>query len=877
MSWIKRTFSRHDLYNDLHEEIRLHMEERVEQLMREGMSRQDAEQAARRAFGNRTALEERSREVWQWPTLESIAADLRFAVRQLRRSPGFTLTAVLTLALGIGANAVVFGLMDTLILKPVNVPAGKSLYTIANVKGGFPGQSYPDYVDLRDRNRSFDGMLVFEISKAGLDTDGNPAPVWLYTAGGNYFDVLGVQPYLGRFFHATDEHGPNSAPYIVLSYAYWASHLQGDRNVVGRVVRLNKHPYTILGVAPQEFRGTELFYAPDLWAPIVNQQEIEGSTNLDSRGNRGRWVVGRLKAGVTPAQATADLNSVASWLAKAYPKDDEGIAFMLARPGLAGDMLGRPVHAFVAGLMLLSGLILLAACANLGSLFSARAEDRSREVALRLALGSSRARILRQLLTEALLVSFAGGAAGLACSIALLRALSAWQPVPDMPIELAVTPDALTCIVALLLTLVSALLFGMVPVRQVLRANPYQGIKAAGTGAFGQRRITLRDLLLAGQIAVCAVLVTSSLVAVRGMLRSLQSNFGFVPENTLQVSTDLNMAGYSAEQTEAVQRRMLDAVMRIPGVKSSAYADRVPLNMGWSSNAVFRDSATDYKMADATLEAMEYFVSPGYFQAAQTTLLQGREFAWNDGKDAPKVAVVNQEFAREIFGSDSNAIGRFFKIWNGTRVEVVGVALDGKYATLSESPKPAMFLPILQTTSSRTLFLVRSNRSPQDLAPAVQHALHEIDAGMPLTIDTWEQELGTALFAARAASIALGVLGALGAMLAITGIFGMAAYSVSKRLRELGIRIALGARRKQILATALGRVLRLLAIGSLAGLLMGMAATKVLSFVVYQATPGDPVVLAGAVVTMLLLGLVAAWIPAQRALAADPLILLRED
>lgn len=873
-----RSLFRHTaVEGELEEELQFHLENQVAKLIRSGLSREEAMRLARIQFGGLDQVKGHCREARGVTFVETLAQDLRYGFRMLRKSPGFTVVAVITLALGIGANAVVFSLVDSLLLKPMNVPGGKNLYTIENHKGGFPGQSYPDYVDLRDRTHSFDGMLVCEISTAGLDSDGNPTPIWLYTASGNYFDVLRIQPYLGRFFHAADEHGPNSAPIVVLSYAYWSSHFQGDRGVVGRIVRLNKHPYAILGVAPQGFRGTELFYAPELWAPIVNQQEIEGTSDLEARGTRGRWVVGRLKEGVTQAQATADMNSVGAWLARSYPKEDEGIGFKLARPGLAGDMLGGPVHAFVAGLMLLAGLVLLAACANLGSLFSARAEDRSREVALRLALGSSRGRILRQLLAEAVLVSLLGGAAGLAGSVVLLRGLSAWQPVPDMPITLAVNPDAHTYVVALLLALTSGLLFGIVPVRQVRETNPYQGIKAGATGAVGGRRIKLRDVLLAGQITVCAVLVTSSLVAVRGMARSLKSDFGFVPDNTLQVTTDLNMAGYKLDRAAEMQRRMLETVLSIPGVTAAAYADRIPLNLGWSSNAVFKESATDYKMANATLEAMEYFVSPGYFQAAETTLLQGRAFTWNDSKDAPHVAVVNAEFARRVFGSESKAVGGFFKIWNGTRIQVVGIAEDGKYATLSESPKPAMFMPILQSPSSRTSFLVRSNRNSQDMAPQLQRALHELDAGMPLTVNTWERELGTALFAARAASIALGVLGVLGAMLAITGISGMAASSVSKRLRELGIRIALGARRKEVLKTALGRVFRLLAIGSAVGLLLGLAATRLLSFIVYQATPRDPLVLVGVVSTMLLLGLVAAWIPSQRALRADPLILLREQ
>jgi predicted permease len=804
------------------------------------------------------------------------AQDLRYALRQLRKSPGFTIAAVLTLALGICANAVVFSLLNELVLRPLNVPGGQNLYQIERAKGE-PSESYPDYVDLRDRSRSFDGLIAYEMSTAGLDSDGRTAPIWLYTASGNYFDVLGIQPYLGRFFHGSDEHGMDSAPYVVLSYAYWQSHFQGDRGVVGRVVRVNKYSYTILGVAPAGFRGTELFYTPDLWAPIVNQQQIEGWGNLDSRDNRGRWVIGRLRSGITPAQARADLNSMAAYLAKSYPKEDDGMAFRLARPGLAGDMLGGPVHAFVSGLMLLAGLILLAACANLGGLFAARAADRTREVALRLALGSSRGRIVRQLLTEAVLVSTAGGTLGMAGSVLLLRMLSAWRPDPIFPISLNIRPDLLTYAVALLLALGSGFLFGMVPVRQVLKTDPFQGIKSGTGGWTNSRRITLRDLLLGAQIAVCTVLVTSSLVAVRGMIRSLHSDFGFVPQNVLQVNTELNMAGYRGEQAAAMQKRMLAAVETIPGVTAAAYAGGIPLNAGWSENTVFTDSTTDYRSSNAAAHPMEYSVSPGYFHAAGTTLLQGRDFTWDDKQGAPRVAVVNREFARVLFGSEANAIDNSFKFGDGTRVRVVGIVEDGKYKTLSEEPQPAMFLSMLQSPSTWTWMIARANHNAQDLAPVLEQTLRSLDEGLPLTINTWDKELGTALLPARAASIALGVLGGLGAMLSITGIFGMAAYSVSKRLRELGIRVALGAQRKEVLMAALGRAFKLLAFGSAAGLLVGILASRVLAFVVYEATPRDPLVLVGVVVSMALLGLVATWIPARRALSIDPVILLREE
>lgn len=803
--------------------------------------------------------------------------DLRHAVRQLRKSPGFAFAGFLTLAVAIAANAVVFSLLNQLVLRPLNVPGGDRLYQVEQADGGEPSQSYPDYVDMRDRNRTFDGLIAYEISTAALDSDGKPARVWMYTASGNYFDVLGIQPHLGRFFRGTDEHGPNSAPYIVLSYDYWRSHFQSDPQIVGHMVRLNKFSYTILGVAPEGFRGTELFYAPALWAPVVNQQQIEGISDLEARSNRGRWVIGRLKNGVTSAQATADLNTIAANLTKTYPDTNDGIRFKLGRPGLAGDMLGTPVHAFVGGLMLLAALILLAACANLGGLFAARAADRRREVALRLALGSSRGRIVRQLLTEAVAVAVVGGAIGIAVSIVLLRALSDWHPDPILPINLDIRAGMPTYVVALLLALVSGLLFGMVPTRQVLNTQPLLGIKSEAISWGIARRFTLRDWLLGAQIAMCAVLVTSSLVAVRGMLRSLRSNFGFVPQNALQVNTDLNMAGYKGDQVALMQKRMLSAVEQIPGVNAAAYANGIPLNLGWSQNTVFKDTTTDYRGSNAAAHPMEYYVSPGYFHAASTNLLQGRAFTWDDKKDAPRVAVVNREFARTVFGSDERALDNSFKLSGGTRIRVVGIVEDGKYQTVSEEPQPAMFLPILQAPSSWTWMIIRGDRNVQDLAPLVEQALRGVDPGLPVTIHTWDKELGSAMLPARAASIALGVLGGLGAMLSVTGIFGMAAYSVSKRLRELGIRVALGAQRWEVLGVALGRAFKVLAFGSAVGLLLGLLASRVLGYIVYQATPRDPIVLVGVVMSMALLALLATWVPARRALSVDPVILLREE
>jgi len=808
----------------------------------------------------------------------SLVQDIRYSWRTMRRSPGFLVVAVLTLALAIGANAVVFGVLNALILRPLSVPQAESLYAIERLStpGHILFESYPNYLDLRDRNRSFDGLAAYDIAAAGLDTGRDLSRVWVEETSGNYFDVLGIQPFLGRFFHGSDEHGPNSAPYIVLTHTYWHDHFQDDRNVVGRIVQLNKHPFTILGVAPPEFHGTLVFAHPDLFVPMLSQEQVEGWNGLSDRGNPWVFMVmGHLKAGVTPAQAIADLNSIGSYLEKTYPKDNSKMTFVLARPGLFGDYVGRPILAFMTGLMLLAGLILLAACANLGSLFGARAADRSREVALRLALGSSRKRILRQLFTEAMLISIVGGAVGLWGSVLLLRGLSIWHPIPQFPVHMPVTPDAKVYGVALLLSFGSGFLFGAVPVRQILRTNPYEVVKSGSTSGMG-RKVTIRDLLLAGQIAICAVLVTSSLVAVRGLVRSLHSNFGFEPWNAMLAITDLTMAGYSGDRVPEMQRRMIDALETIPGVKSVGLVDQLPLDSQYSV-PIFTDKTTDLSSANIAAEGITCAISPEYFHAAGTVLLSGRNLTWHDDKNVPRVAVINQEFARRIFGSAANAMGRYYKLRDGTRVQVVGIVEDGKYGTLTEDPQPAMFVPILQSPSNQTYLVVRSDRDPQPLAPAMRSKLRDLDAGLPFLIQTWTKDLDGALFPSRVATLSLGVLGMIGAMLSITGIFGMAAYSVSKRLKELGIRMALGAQRKEVLQAALGRAFKLLATGSAAGLLLGLLASRVLALIVYQATPRDPLVLASVVLAMALLGLLATWIPARRALSIDPMILLREE
>ena len=871
-------FGRSATDSEIDDELRAHILHRADDLERSGIDRAEAERRARIEFGGQMKIREQCQDASGGVSLESLARDIRYTVRVLRKAPGFTLVAIATLALAIGANTVVFAALNAVILRPLDVPRAGSLYSIHRVTDSSAGVSYPDYLDVRDRNRSFEDLAAYNFMLAGIESSDTPSRAWLVAASGNYFDVLGIQPYLGRFFHASDERGDNSAPFAVLSYAYWHGHFQEDPAVVGRVVRLNKHQFTIIGVAPRGFHGTLLFGAPDLFVPMVNQEQIEGTNVLHARAKR--WIfmsMGHLKAGVTAAQAADDVNAISALLEKEYPNDHRHMKLTLSRPSLYGDYMGRPVRAFLTALMLLAGLILLAACANLGSLFAARAADRSREIALRLALGAGRVRVLRQLFTESLLISIAGGAIGLWGSILLLQSVASWRPFPEYPINLPVTPDATVYAVSVALAVASGLLFGAVPVRQILRTDPYAIVKS-GARATADRRISARDVLVVAQIAICAVLVTSSIVAVRGLVRSLHSDFGFEPRGAILADTDLAMAGYRGGAVAVMQKRMIDAMETIPGASGVGLVDTAPLSQGGAALiSVFTEDTVDLKPGNAITTAMTFSISPGYFQAARTSLLEGRNITLHDDEGAPRVAVVNREFARRIFGAPANALGRHFKLRDGARLEIAGIVEDGKYVHLTEAPAAAMFVPLLQSPSSETTLVVRSATDSPQLASAIQGKLRELDPGLPALIQTWDEGLNLVLFPSRVATVSLGLLGVMGAMLSMTGIFGMAAYSVSRRMRELGIRIALGASRKEVLRAALGRALKSLALGSVAGVAFGLLATRVLAFIVYEATPRDPLVLVAVVSVMCLLGLLATWIPAQRALSIDPLMLLKEE
>lgn len=874
---VANLFRRPKVDHDINAELQAHIDLRIDANVAAGMSPEHARRDALLRFGNPTTTRERVAAADAPLSLADLGRDLRYAGRQLRRSPGFALTAILTLALGIGANVVVFGVMNAMILRPLNVAAADRLFELAGQRHGDDNQCYPDYIDFKARNSTFTDMATYRMGYVGLSSGGSAQKSWEYEVSGNYFDMLGAQPQVGRFFHASDEHGPNSAPYIVLSDAMWRIRFNADPRVVGTTVDLNKHPFTIIGVAPKNFNGTEIFFWPEFWVPMINEEQIEGYSFLTKRGNHGLFVVGSLKPGVTPRQAEDNLNAVAHQMTRENPAEDDGLSVRLVKPGLLGDTLGGPAQPFLAAIMALALLVLLAACVNLAGIFAARAADRSRELAIRLSIGSTRWRILRQLLTEAILISLAGGATGTLLATAMLKVLTQWQPISEYPIHVTVIADSRTYIIAVLLSFAAGVLPGLLPARQVWRTDAADALKSGTTSARIMRRLTLRDLLLGIQIALCALLLTASLVALRGMDRSLRAPLGFVPQGAMVADTDMHMAGYSDDSAYPVQRRIIEQASQLPGVQAAGTIDSLPLGGGGSNWSVYREGTTDLRFSNSVMTPHSYGISPGYLKAALTTLLAGRDFNWDDGPKTPKVAIVNEFFARKMFGNDQSAIGRHFLGGDKSSYQIVGIVEDGKYEMLTEDPSPAMFFPLAQSHEANTILIVRSDLPPSDIASALNRMLTGIDASMPVVLRAWPDRLSLALFPPRIATAALGVMGILAGMLAITGVFGMATYTVSKRMRELGIRVALGAHRAQLMRAALGRPLLVLLSGSLAGLVLGVLASQLLAGLVYEATPRDPLVLIGAVVAMTLIGLVATWIPARRAMAINPAQLLRQE
>src|SRR5271168_3864472 len=708
--------------------------------------------------------------------------------------------------------------------------------------------------DVRDGNSAFSAVAVYEVQDFGLEANGATRPFWGVEVSGQYFEAVGIKPFLGRLLERSDDDHPGASEVAVISWGAWKSDFGADPNIVGTMVRIDKHPYTIVGVTPEGFYGIDRFTELDVFVPMANEASLDGTDWLESRNYKNLFSAVRIRDGVTLPQAQAELNAIAARIARQNPKEEDGLAFKLARPGLVGDFVGGPVRGFLTGVMGLAGIVLLAACANLGSLFAARTADRTREIAIRMAVGSSRWRIVRQVLIEAFVIAILGGTCACVLAWMALTGLASWHPPTRFPFQFHVLPQPSLILMAFLISVLAGVLFGVMPLRQIFKTDPNDAIKGGGSQSAAGRRWALRDVLLAAQIALCCVTVTAAFVSLRGLGNALTMDLGFNPKNALLTQFDLNQAGYTNDAADRFQRQLLERITQIPGVEAAGYANSTPLSFDVSTTAVFSQQSADFRPSNKAFSTYFYCVSPGYLAAAGTPLLAGRDVSFTDTADTPAVAIVNQEFARRLFHSE-DAVGRYFKNHDGLSIQIVGIMADGKHCTLSEDPEAAAFFPISQKGSTGTALVVRTRRDTAEMVGMIRKVVRDLDLAVPIRESgPWNSQLGLSLFPAQVATVALGLFGAFGLLLSIAGTFGLPSYTVSKRLRELSLRVALGAQAKQILSTALGRMLVLLGSGSVVGIMLGVAASRLLSAIVYQATAQDPWVLAAVVCTLLITG-----------------------
>jgi predicted permease len=813
--------------------------------------------------------------------MDRLRQDLILAFRRLYSSPGFTLAAILTLALGIGANTAIFTAVNSVLFRdlPVDHPRELVALNTKAFQSEFPVLSYPNYADMRDRNDVLSGLALYRFARAGLSRgNGDNGLLWVYEITGNYMGTLGVNAWRGRAIGPEDDRVRLGHPVVMLTHACWQRRFGSDPGVIGKKIKLNGMDYTVIGITPEGFAGTEMVFTPEAFVPVMMAPQIEpGADWLDRRGSVNSFVIGRLKPGVTMAQVEASLNAIQAQLARQYPKDNEGMRIVLSRPGLFGSLLRGTIRGFSAILLGVSGLVLLIACVNLASLLLARASDRRKDTAIRLALGAERGQLVRQLLTESLVLALLGGAAGLLVAKWLADWFVAWRPPVDIPIIPEIGIDWRVMLFAFAISIVTGLLFGLAPALQTTRASLTSALKNEAVSE-KLRTFHLRDVLVSAQIALSVVLLVGSLLVVRSLQHVLNLKLGFDPQHAAQINFDMALQGYDETRGRDFENRLLDRVRALPGIESAGVINGLPLTLDWSNSGIFIEGKPEPRAADVKLAAM-YDAGPGYFKTLQTKFTAGRDFEDRDRKGAPRVAIVNQAFVDTLLPGE-NPLGRRFRTggekspWR----EIIGVVETGKYRSLGEPATPAVFEAIDQDWSSSITVVARSTMPEPQVAGMLRHAVLELDPSIAIsTSSSVADQLGLVLLPARVAAAVLGAFGLLALILAATGVYGVMAYAVSRRTREIGIRMALGAKPGQVVRVVLSRAGVLLAAGAAIGLGLSLAAGRLFAPLLYGISATDPATYAAAIGVMALVAAAACLFPARRAVTVDPVTALRTE
>jgi predicted permease len=816
--------------------------------------------------------------------METLFKDLRYGVRSLLKRPGFAAIAVITLALGIGANTAIFSLVNMVLLRSLPVDHAEQVVAVSlRGKGdSLNAFSYPNYIDFRDRNEVLSGLLAYRFVPLSLSRGDNNERIWGYEVSGNYFDVLGVHAIKGRTFSPEEDRTRLSHPVAVVSYGCWQRRFGADPNLVGKDVLLNNHQFRIIGVAPEGFKGTEFVYTPEIWIPAAMLEWAEpGSKFLDDRNAGNFFAVGRLKPGISTTQGQASLNLLALQLAKEYPDTNEGQSVRLGPPGFILPDLRGAVVSFTWVLMAAVALVLLVTCTNLAGLLLARATDRRKEIAIRLAMGANRLRLIRQLLTESILLSLIGGAVGLWLALWMINALLAFKPPVDFPLAIDVSVDWRVLGFSFIVSVLTGAIFGLVPALQATSPSLVTALKDTAAQG-GGRRSRLRSGLVVAQIALSLVLLICAGLVVRTLQQLQTMNPGFDPHNALTLSFDLGLQGYDKARGEQFYQQLVERVQSLPGVRSVAVTSYVPLSLNYNSSNISVEGQLTERGANAP-SAMVAAVGPKYFETMATPLVQGREFTDQDKEKSEGVAIVNETFIRRLLPdakSSVSALGRRFSFGgsNGPFLRIVGVAKDGKYFNISEEPRTFVWTPLAQGYFAGGILMVRTIGDAPSMIPAVRNEVHSLDPNLPIfDVKTLTEHMGLALFPARVAAAVLGVFGIVALMLAAVGIYGVTSYSVAQRTREIGIRMALGAQLGDVLRLILTHGVKLTVLGVSFGLIGAYLATRAITSVLYGVSATDPLTFIFVSLLLTTVALVACYWPARRATKVDPLVALRYE
>jgi macrolide transport system ATP-binding/permease protein len=814
--------------------------------------------------------------------------DIRFAFRMLMKSPGFSIAAFLAIALGLGVNTSVLGIVNTLLLQPL--PIGHSdqvvqLYTKDAHMDGRSPTSYLNFVDYTKQNTVFSGMAAYTFAAMGMTRGNDTSNVLGQLVSGNYFDLLEVRPFLGRAFLAEEDGAPNAHPVAVLNYQFW-KRLGSDSAIVGSTITLNGRIFTIVGVAPPAFGGIDVGVAPDVWIPMAMHGWVRPGADewFDNRRALLLSLVARLKPGVTLAVAESQIKSLSKHLEEAYPdvNKERGLVLVSAEKAKSQNLAPNNENAGqdVSLLLLVAaGAILLIACANVANLLLARATTRERELAVRLALGAGRGRIVRQLLTESILLALIGGLGGVVIAYWLGDVLISLLPATPFPSGLDPQPDIRVLAAALLVAVLSGLIFGVAPAWHTIRWDLTQALRerAAAAGGGGASRWNLRNLLVIGQIAVSLFLLIGSALFLKAFHNAQAIDPGFRTENLAILQIDPALAGYDKTRAAQVTRSILDQIRRYPQIQSADAGQWLPLGFGGEGRTIVPEGSDESAEASRVM-ANSSAITPGYFDTMRIPFLRGRNFEEHDSaKDAAPVAIINEALAKR-FWPEQDPIGRRFRFYHGDAVEVIGVARDTKAISLSETPAPMIYRPLQDMPAGGITIFAHTVGAPGPALVEIHRIVRSTDVHIPITYEkTIAQHMAFALWPSWMGAMILGALGVLALLLASVGVYGVMAYSVSQRTRELGIRMALGAQSSQVLQLVLRQGMLLAVIGLVLGLFGAFALTRLASTFLFGVNPHDPFIFMTVTALLGAAAFAACYLPARRALKIDPIIALRSE